>query len=65
MMIRWNSIAEIEHVEWMRAYNNDIWNILYNPKKHKEKKEAARSWRDDFNMMEYVEKHTDKFFYAY
>lgn len=67
MMIRWNSIAEIKNVEWMRAYNNDIWNILYNLKKHKEKKEAAhiRSWGDELEMYEFVEKNKDKFFFAY
>ena len=67
MMIRWKSIAEIENVDWMRDYDNDIWNILYNPKKHKEKKESTsiRTWGDKLEMYEFVEKNKNKFVFAY
>lgn len=62
MVVRWNSVEEIEHVEWMLAYNNDINNILWHPKKHEEKKSRATSWDDTKQMYEYVEKHKDMFF---
>lgn len=36
LMFRWDSIKDIEHVEWALGHDNDAHNIMYHAKEHKE-----------------------------
>lgn len=70
LLVRWKSIDEIEHVDWMLSDNNDAINMLFHEEQHKQRIEReqkrANMLKDTYsiNMLKYVETQKDKFFIA-
>lgn len=70
LLVRWKSIDEIEHVDWMLSYNNDVINMLFNEELHKKRIEREMKIADvlkdtyTIDMLKFVETQKDKFFIA-
>ena len=70
LMVRWKSINEIEHSDWMLAYDNDASNMLFHQEQHKRRIEreiklmGLTKVPDTINMLRFVEANRDKFFVA-
>lgn len=70
LMVRWKSINEIEHSEWMLAYDNDAANMLFHEEQHKRRIEreiklmGLTKDTETINMLRFVEANRDKFFVA-
>lgn len=70
LMVKWKSIDEIEHVDWMLSYNNDAANMLFHEDQHKRvveretKLATALRNTETLDMIKYVETQRDKFFVA-
>lgn len=70
LMVRWKSIAEIEHSDWMLAYDNDAANMLFHEDMHKRRIDREITLMgltkdtETINMLRFVEAHRDKFFVA-
>lgn len=68
--VKWKSIDEIENVEWMLSYDNDVVNMLFHEEKHKEyverKLKLANKLKDTYTIdkLKFVETQKDKFFVA-
>ena len=70
LLVRWKSIDEIEHVDWMLSDNNDAINMLFHEEQHKKRIELeqkrANMLKDTYsiNMLKYVETQKEKFYIA-
>lgn len=70
LMVRWKSIKEIEHSDWMLAYDNDASNMLFREELHKRRIEreiklmGLTKDTETINMLRFVEANRDKFFVA-
>lgn len=71
LLVRWKSIDEIEHVDWMLAYDNDAINMLFHEEQHKKRIERemkiADMLKDTYTIdkLKFVETQQDKFFIAW
>jgi hypothetical protein len=64
-MVKWKSVNEIEHTDWMLGYDNDAFNICYNKAAHEEKLQVNRYLgMDKGEMFEFIEKNKKHFFIA-
>lgn len=69
-LVRWKSIDEIEHVNWMLAYDNDAFNMLFHEEQHKKYVERETKLAtilkdtDTIDKLKFVETQKDKFFIA-
>ena len=65
-LVRWKSVDEIEHVEWMLHYDNDAFNIVYNKAEHEKKVQWVKDhplWNEDkLEMYAFIEANKKHFF---
>lgn len=70
LLVRWKSIDEIEHTDWMLNYDNDAFNMLFHEELHKERVEQKIKIANMLNntytidMLKFVETQKNKFFIA-
>ena len=70
LMVRWKSIEEIEHSDWMLSHNNDAANMLFHEEQHKMRIEHEiklmylTKYTETIDMIRFVEANRDKFFMA-
>src|SRR5574344_518447 len=70
LLVRWKSIDEIEHTDWMLNDNNDAFNMLFHEELHKERVEQKIKIANMLNntytidMLKFVETQKNKFFIA-
>ncbi len=64
-MVKWESVEEIEHADWMLAYDNDAFNICFNKAAHEDNLQVSRYLgMDKGEMFEFIEKNKKRFFIA-
>ena len=64
-MVKWKSVDEIEHTDWMLAYDNDAFNICFNKAAHEKK--LQEHWyfgMDKEEIFEFIKKNKKHFFIA-
>lgn len=70
LLVKWKSIDEIEHVDWMLSFENDAINMLFHEEQHKKRIERETKLADmikdtySLDMLKYIETQKDKFFVA-
>lgn len=60
--VRWKSVDEIEHVEWVFHMANDAFNICYNKKRHEENISKGYYGSEMKKIFEFIEKNKKHFF---
>jgi hypothetical protein len=64
-MAKWKSVDEIEHTDWMLAYDNDAFNICFNKAAHEKKLQECKFFAmDKKEVFEFIEKNKKHFFIA-
>ena len=64
-MVKWKSVNEIEHTDWMLCYGNDAFNICFNKAAHEKKlQESKYLGMDKGEIFEFIEKNKKHFFIA-
>lgn len=64
-MVKWKSVDEIEHTEWMLGYDNDSFNICFNKAAHEKKlKERPYFGFGKEEIFKFIEKNKKHFFIA-
>ena len=64
-MVKWKSVDEIEHTDWMLGYDNDSFNICFNKAAHEKKlKENPYFGFGKEEIFKFIEKNKKHFFIA-
>lgn len=64
-MVKWKSVGEIEHTDWMLGYDNDSFNICFNKAAHEKKlKENPYFGFGKEEIFKFIEKNKKHFFIA-
>ena len=64
-MVKWKSVNEIEHTEWMLGYDNDAFNICFNKAAHEKKLQENKYFGiGKEEMFKFIEKNKKHFFIA-
>lgn len=65
-LAKWESVEEIENIEWMLYYDNDAFNIVYNKKNHEKNVKSAKDHplrgNELLKIYEFIEKNKQHFF---
>lgn len=64
-MVKWKSVDEIEHTDWMLGYDNDAFNICFNKAAHEKKlQESLYLGFEKEEIFKFIEKNKNHFFIA-
>lgn len=64
-MAKWKSVDEIEHTDWMLAFDNDAFNICFNKAAHERKLQKNKHFgMDKEEVFKFIEKNKKHFFIA-
>ena len=64
-MVKWKSVDEIEHTDWMLGYDNDAFNICFNKAAHEKKLQENKYFGiGKEEMFKFIEKNKKHFFIA-
>lgn len=64
-MVKWKSVNEIEHTDWMLCYGNDAFNICFNKAAHEENLQENKYFGiGKEEMFKFIEKNKKHFFIA-
>lgn len=64
-MVKWKSVDEIEHTDWMLGYDNDSFNICFNKAAHEKKlQESPYFGFGKEEIFKFIEKNKKHFFIA-
>ena len=64
-MVKWKSVEEIEHSDWMLGYDNDAFNICFNKAAHEKKLQENKYFGiGKEEMFKFIEKNKKHFFIA-
>lgn len=64
-MVKWKSVDEIEHTDWMLGYDNDSFNICFNKEAHEKKlQENPYFGFGKEEIFKFIEKNKKHFFIA-
>jgi hypothetical protein len=64
-MVKWKTVNEIEHTDWMLGYDNDAFNICFNKAAHEKKLQENKYFGiGKEEMFKFIEKNKKHFFIA-
>ena len=64
-MVKWKSVNEIEHTDWMLVYSNDAFNICFNKAAHEKKLQENKYFGiGKEEIFKFIEKNKKHFFIA-
>jgi hypothetical protein len=64
-MVKWKSVDEIEHTDWMLGYDNDAFNICFNKAAHEKKLQENKYFGiGKEEMFKFIEQNKKHFFIA-